>query len=821
MGRKAILRWLILVGMTAATVGSGCQSFAFKGIPTRLRLLTYNTALLSAPIIGELNDSRFGMGDEERASIIADRILADDSDVVVLNEVFDEFIAHQIKQKLAPKYSSWVQTIDCNAVSEKFFTEGDSGLMVFSKHPFVEFSPDASPFWQNLEHLNAMSGGTNWWDSQYKVPIVMYTDCSGDDCLASKAVAMVRMQHTETNLPFSVAFTHTQASYHKTGSDDVESEAARRRQMLYIRWLITSSLTAQQTEGEPVFVLGDLNVEGGNAGTLGNNEEWIEYFDTSGEFFSAGDNVPTFNPASGIADPWLVDPLVGTYMTDSWGFETSKTDPGITNADDNARLDYILHNKPSHSDRADLCMQHIAIAWELGQETSEGWKDYSDHLGVRADFNGAAPHCSANDDAGILGPQQVVFGKSQNVSFGDLAASSLTEIHYPGSMQWYRIDHAGSYQIEIGSESDDKVDYAIYHHRELSRPIWSYHEENDLEFGARYSLPDPPYYVRVVAKERSWTGKYTIHFHENVGRTSSDSIALTANARMPYYWPGATTVPAETPDTKIWFHFYTDVAASGVFPETILLQDNLATSDLNLYGMDIVSNAEPVPGPGGELVYEVMATYSGEIIENPYTSSPVLAFATGPLAGNSTGPRKYYARLWRDPWVQGNEYLVYLTFGTTLTYFRPLKLTAQDAWDDDPSDDQLDLRFIKDETVKATNSGPSVELEFDSDQERPLSGFAELSGSFARNIVLNLSEEDEYMYPTYWLHYKDIMNVVGPEFHNFGLNATGLPEEGEMTWKDAGNIDDADYWYEVIYLTSSEVFPKCADAPGSRGCIPW
>jgi len=49
-------------------------------------------------------------------------------------------------------------------------------------------------------------------------------------------------------------------------------------------------------------------------------------------------------------------------------------------------------------------MQHIAIAWELGEQTLEGWMDYSDHLGVRADVNAKAPRCSPNDQAGPFGP---------------------------------------------------------------------------------------------------------------------------------------------------------------------------------------------------------------------------------------------------------------------------------------------------------------------------------------------------------------------------------------------------------------------------------
>jgi len=461
-------------------------------------------------------------------------------------------------------------------------------------------------------------------------------------------------------------------------------------------------------------------------------------------------------------------------------------------------------------------MQHIAIAWELGEQTPEGWMDYSDHLGVRADVNAKAPRCSPNDQAGPFGPQPVVFTNAQDVAFGTTGnPNDPTRITFPGSMQWYRIDEPGSYEIRIGT-NDANVDYEVYEHTDLSRPIWNFHKESN-DWGDVYSLPDPPYYIRVFAPGRTWADAYSIHFHKNLGLSKTDAIALTANARMPYTWPGPNTVPVENPQTRIWFKFYTDVASSGAHPETSVLQE-FDSSYVNLarYHMDLVTDDPPTLDPNNVPVYKVIATDGGSTITNPNTNHDVMDFETPPLDGGPTGPQVYYARLWRDPAVQGSTEKAWVTFGTTLTYFRPLRLTAQDAWDDDPEDDQLDLLFAFDGLPGDAACGPCVgPLEFDSEQIHPLSGYYELSGSYTKNFVPQIWEEGDYMAPGTGGGDNTALS------HMFGMLGNEYPQQREYLWADDYNIDDADYWYEMVYMVSAEEFPKCADAPAVEGCIPW
>jgi hypothetical protein len=92
-----------------------------------LRLLTYNTAFVSAPIAGDVNAEKFGMPYEERAKRIAERILLDNNDVVALDEVFSEDVAKQLVQLLEPKYKSWIAVIDGEAVTEILGESGNRG----------------------------------------------------------------------------------------------------------------------------------------------------------------------------------------------------------------------------------------------------------------------------------------------------------------------------------------------------------------------------------------------------------------------------------------------------------------------------------------------------------------------------------------------------------------------------------------------------------------------------------------------------------------------------------------------------------------------
>jgi hypothetical protein len=143
-----------------------------------LRLLTYNTAFMSftlkfPPPWGdttfEPNDGKFyDTSYVQRAGIIAERIISADPDIVVLNEVFSTNARQELVNQLQAKYPHYIKRIDAaplkQATAHDLIEMGldislppdpvtewsaaypnGSGLMLFSKYPFLPFSSNASP----------------------------------------------------------------------------------------------------------------------------------------------------------------------------------------------------------------------------------------------------------------------------------------------------------------------------------------------------------------------------------------------------------------------------------------------------------------------------------------------------------------------------------------------------------------------------------------------------------------------------------------------------------------------------------------------------
>src|SRR5688500_10807058 len=97
-----------------------------------VELTTYNTAFVVFPASTEDN---FHMSAERRAREIARNLLDGDVDVIALQEVFDSDAADVFEDMLAPAFPFYVKYLDTDGID----VEGDSGLMLFSKFPFLEF----------------------------------------------------------------------------------------------------------------------------------------------------------------------------------------------------------------------------------------------------------------------------------------------------------------------------------------------------------------------------------------------------------------------------------------------------------------------------------------------------------------------------------------------------------------------------------------------------------------------------------------------------------------------------------------------------------
>jgi hypothetical protein len=77
-------------------------------------------------------------------------------------------------------------------------------------------------------------------------------------------------------------------------------------------------------------------------------------------------------------------------------------------------------------------------------------------------------------------------------------------------------------------------------------------------------MPEAPFYVRVFAEQRGWTGGYQIALHRHRGESPQDSITLKPAVRQPYETPYFYPV---NPDNVVWFDFRTAVSEHGQFPE--------------------------------------------------------------------------------------------------------------------------------------------------------------------------------------------------------------------------------------------------------------
>ena len=83
-------------------------------------------------------------------------------------------------------------------------------------------------------------------------------ECYLEDCLSSKAVAMVRVANPVSGDVHNIAFSHLQAWY------EPDQVAVREKQFAIAKDLFTSSLTPAELTSQPSLYPGDLNVPGEN-----------------------------------------------------------------------------------------------------------------------------------------------------------------------------------------------------------------------------------------------------------------------------------------------------------------------------------------------------------------------------------------------------------------------------------------------------------------------------------------------------------------------------------------------------------------------------
>ena len=171
-------------------------------------------------------------------------------------------------------------------------------------------------------------------------------------------------------------------------------------------------------------------------------------------------NVPLFHQPAGEWAGRFATP--GTYWTDNfydaWAATNSPTDPGISNHIDAERYDYILASPKRYESggiEGPICIQHMTIP-----------KDFvdleSDHYMVTADLNIGTYFCHPQIAHKVALKQAKVDGKPREQELIDhVGGTNVTEIRYPGSMQWFHVVRPDAGTYSIGPDRPD-VNMDIY-----------------------------------------------------------------------------------------------------------------------------------------------------------------------------------------------------------------------------------------------------------------------------------------------------------------------------------------------------------------------
>ncbi|MDH3469583.1 MAG: hypothetical protein OES26_27475, partial [Gammaproteobacteria bacterium] len=353
--------------------------------------------------------------------------------------------------------------------------------------------------------------------------------------------------------------THLQADY---GGDDEKYPGTRSKQLNQIRapntlWngaqhptLIGKTLgpTGQSlfnwTNKELLFITGDLNIQG--QGGVG------------GALHPAGN--PSTGPDANGNEWWnrLGFPAADAANThyalyDAWAETTSETDLGISQ-DSGERLDYIVPARATKGTAATLpplglCIQHI---WSPPE-----FEGFSDHRPVAADINRDIPYCNprlayvpAAGEIGELGVTDGLEGKKLHNS-----------LNYPGSIQWYRLNEAGTYIFGLEPDAKNEgVEFEVYQADNLSSPLkGAYELEEELMqacdyivtasgetvgrcdeiMGQKMVVPKPPFFVRVFNKDRYWSGSYYLAIHRYTCDEQKEACELLPNGAYLFDFPPA------------------------------------------------------------------------------------------------------------------------------------------------------------------------------------------------------------------------------------------------------------------------------------------
>ena len=713
----------ILILLSVSLLFFACQEVPE---PRNIKLVTYNVKQLPpityVPIFGEsYPEYRDEDGNlitfEERAALIAERIRSLEADVVVLNEVFDENSKEIFSDNLDGIFPFHIDYIGGDSDPE------DSGLMLFSKHPFMPLGSIPEDLQIEEGDIELVANSLLTEDPGGLVAFTSFEECSGADCFSDKGAAIVKLLNVFTEEPFFVVFTHIQAS---SGKDDQEDSEAivneRRTQFQQISSMIQRIMLpinsdvddngsivltydTKPLEDTPVFIMGDLNVDGNpfhkfeEPKKATQNSEWNDIYNPLNnpfplKFFTCGDlAICAKDPQNPM--PTNID-SIPTFV-DPWGFDNEAADLGRTNGiypfvfdyenlenrKEGQRLDYILYRGPSILHKTEhllhpIIPQHMTIEWSIAGKDGL----FSDHLPVAINF------LVTEDD---VVPDYVLPTKAREVSPPQGTVTNLKmEIQVPGAMQWTKIDYTeGTYTVA----TPENIGFEVYKPYNLSQPITFIEERSSiridpgpfsavgpytLEGNIRfYNFPDPPYYIRTFAKrtggghDRFFTGKYNLLIRRHNCLSPDDFCDLIPTDTIAFSFPANKKANA---DDRLWFRLHTDQTDKGNFPD---LEFRLfADTSLTGYNFDVYD----FEMPDNPLLPNPLSNTTG-IGKQLFTSTNSLP--GNPIGNGQTEEKDYFFTIQRKD-IEPISHEMLLTYTTNLTYFFPLNLRSRQEYSNSP-----------------------------------------------------------------------------------------------------------------------------------------
>ncbi|MBI4603231.1 MAG: choice-of-anchor D domain-containing protein [Planctomycetes bacterium] len=423
---------------------------------------------------------------EERAAVIAERILQVDADIVALSEYFDSDAKAAVEDILAADcedrpddcYRTRIGMLDVAFICDPVLAQEDSGLALFSKLPALKVDDEEDFCFaedSDYQHIR----GVPLDDMDKYVKFMEYSDAAPltADALANKGIGLVRLLNVTKDRPegrpLDVYLTHAQ-------KDAVEHDV-RLSQLREARDFIRrySEYDASDAPARDVLFVGDFNVIGPAPGFPAD----AACDDGDGEWsLRIGD------------DCSQMDELA---LADGWWLTCPAEDPGLTSDyGEIERLDYILANfYPGLTAAAPMpsCIHHMrryrlqgeVEACDIGLDGNahDDLMDLTDHFGLIAEIGPRDHHCSPRSGSGEpfdrADEPPAGGGEHDRVyegAFEDLAVPELnpqpqvaaeTLVGRNGN-HWYRFQ-AGTYSFWIESEVAMRLEY--YLARDISTPL--------------------------------------------------------------------------------------------------------------------------------------------------------------------------------------------------------------------------------------------------------------------------------------------------------------------------------------------------------------